>query len=106
MKVLSIIGVVLALVGVIIGIYCQVEVVPNFNALNMNFDLDEFQISMWRSYGDQKFLLGSIALFLGAASVVLGLIAGIKKQKIGWIAVGIGLVSFLLGATQSTHMFS
>ncbi len=106
MKVLSIIGALIALVGVSIGIYCQIEVVPNYNALDINFDLDEFQRSMWRSYGDQKFLLGSIALLLGAVSIVLGLIAGIKRQKIGWIAVAIGLVSFLLGAAQSTHMFS
>lgn len=106
MKVLSIIALVIAIVGLIIGAYCQIEVVPNYNILDGRLDLTDLERSVWHSYHDEKFLLGSIALLLGGVSMIGGLIAGIKKRKIGWIAVGIGLISLLLGAAQSTHMFS
>jgi hypothetical protein len=106
MKIIGIIGLTLSLIGVLVGMYCQIEILPNYNALDNQFDLNEIERAIWRDYADQKFVFGSVALFLGAIASVIGLIVGIKKHKIGWIALALGLISFLLGAMQSTHLFS
>jgi hypothetical protein len=106
MKTIGIIGLVLAVVGFLVGTYCQLEIFPMFSALDAQHDLTEIDRLHWRELADQKFILGSIALFLGALAAVVGLVLGLKKQKIGWIAIGLGLISFILGASQSTHLFS
>jgi hypothetical protein len=106
MKTIGIIGLILSLIGFAVGVYCQIEILPSYNALDAQYDLSEIDRALWRTYGDQKFLFGSIALFLGFLGAVIGLVIVIKKQKIGWIAIGFGLISFVLGAIQSTHMFS
>jgi disulfide bond formation protein DsbB len=100
MKILAIIGLIISIIGISSGIYCQIEYMPKVD------QADIFGPELWHSYMEDKFMLGSIALFSGIAGVLVGTIAGIKKEKIGWIAVLIGLVSFFLGALQSTHMFS
>lgn len=106
MKTLAIIGITLAVIGLIIGGYCQIEIMPNYDALDGRYDLSDLERVMWHEYNDQKFLLGSIAMLLGAIAAIAGIIGGLKKQKLGWIALAIGLISFFLGAAQSTHMFS
>ena len=106
MKTIVMIGLILSLIGFAAGVYCQIEILPSYNALDTQYDLSGIERDLWRTYGDQKFILGSVALFLGSLAIVFGLIAGIKKQKTGWIAMALGLISFVLGALQSTHMFS
>lgn len=106
MKTIKIIGIILAVVGLLFGMYCQFQIIPSFSALDAQYDLSEIDRALWRSLADKKFVLGSIALFLGALASVIGLMLGLKKQKVGWIVLGIGLISFMLGALQSTHMFS
>lgn len=106
MKILAITGLVLALIGLSIGIYCQVAIMPHYNYLEAMDNLSGIDRDMFYAYSDTKFLLGSIALFVGPLAAILGIIAGIKKRKTGWIAAGLGLVSFILGAMQSTHIFS
>lgn len=106
MKTIGIIGLILSLIGFAAGIYCQIEILPSYNALDAQYDLTEIDRMLWRSLADQKFLFGSIALFLGALGSMIGLIIGLKKQKLGWLILGLGLISFVLGALQSTHMFS
>ncbi len=105
MKILSIVALAIAVIGLAIGVYCQMEVVPNYDYFFRLTDRSALETMMYRSYGDQKFILGSIALFTGILGVLLGLVTGIKKQKMGWIALLLALVSFVLGAMQSTHMF-
>lgn len=105
MKILSIVGLAIAILGLSAGIYCQVEIVPTYNSFNMT-TMSDLEIPLWRSYGDQKFLFGSIALFAGIIAVIIGLITGIKKQKLGWITLVIGAISLIFGLMQSTHMFS
>jgi hypothetical protein len=53
-----------------------------------------------------KFLLGIISLFGGITAALLGLITGIKKQRIGWFAFLISIVPIILGLLQATHVFS
>ena len=100
MKVLGIIALVISLVGLAAGIYCQVEYVPKMD------QADLFGPELFVAYSDAKFFWGSIALFAGIPGFLLGLIAAIKKVKIAWAAVLFGLVSTVLGLMQATHMFS
>jgi hypothetical protein len=106
MKILGIIAVILAIVGVLIGLYCQISIVPACDSLFSGSNNSESEMMLLRGLADKKFLFGSLALFLGPISVVMGLIVGIKKIKIGWLAVVLGIVSFVFGALQATHMFS
>jgi hypothetical protein len=106
MKTIGIIGFIIVNIGFVVGIYCQFQVIPSFNALDVQYNLNELDRALWRSLADQKFLLGSIALFLGALGSVVGFVTGLKKQKMGWAIFVMGLISFILGAIQSTHMFS
>lgn len=105
MKTIGVIGLIIGIIGAGIGIYCQIEVVPNYENFANKLDLTEMERMLLWGYADQKFLLGSLALFTGPLAILLGVISGIKKHKIGWIAVAIGLISLLLGLMQSTHAF-
>lgn len=100
MKALSIIGLVIAIIGISFGIYCQIEYMPKVDQAEL------FGPELYTAYMDDKFMYGSIALFAGIAGFLIGLITGIKKQKLGWAAMLIGLISTILGLLQSTHMFS
>lgn len=106
MKGVGIIALILAGVSLCVAVYCQIEIMPNYEIFDRKSDLQEFERVLWRNYADQKFLFGSIALFLGPIAAILGLIAGLKKYKMGWIALVMGLIAFVLGAMQSTHMLS
>lgn len=106
MKVLGIVSFVLAIVSLAVVMYCQIEIAPNYEAFDKKNNLQEFEKVLWSTYADQKFLLSSVALFVGPIAVFLGLIVGLKKHKIGWIALSLGLISFLLGAIQSTYVFN
>jgi hypothetical protein len=106
MKILAIIALVIGAIGLMIGLYCQIEIVPNFNSLDLQPLRGELENQLWGMYHEQKFVYGSAAMGLGALGVLTGLISGVKKQKLGWIALGISFVAFFLGAAQSTHIFS
>jgi thiosulfate reductase cytochrome b subunit len=106
MKGLGIVGLILAVVSLGLALYCQLEIVPNYEFFDSKVDLQQFERDLWHSYADQKFLYGSIALFLGPISALIGLIVGLKKNKLGWVVLCLGLIAFVFGALQSTHMFS
>jgi hypothetical protein len=101
MKIISIIGLILAVIGFGLGMYCQIVVMPYCDASS-----NSLPDGVWMYYHDIKMALGYGALFLGMISVLIGLITAVKKQKTGWIALIIGLISLLFGLLQSTHMFS
>jgi type IV secretory pathway TrbD component len=105
MKIVSKIGLLIAIIGLIAGVYCQIEIVPTYNHFN-TVTMSDLEIPIWRSYGDQKFMLGSIALFTGILAAVIGLVGGLKKHKVGWVALFVGVFSLVLGLMQSTHMFN
>lgn len=106
MKTIGIIGLILSIVGLFFGLYCQFQIIPSFNALDTQYDLSKIERAKWNSLADLKFLIGSITLFLGALAAVIGLVVGLKKQKIGWVILVLSFISFILGVIQSTHMFS
>ena len=99
MKILSIIALLISVGGLSAGIYNQMEFVP---LCESDYAIGE----LFMYYHDQKMMWGTIALFAGALGTILGVVGGIKKQKIGWIAAVAGFVSLILGLMQSTHMFS
>jgi len=98
MKVLSIIAIVIAAAGIGIALHNQINIIPLLDSTGGD--------SMWRHYHDLKMMLGNIAMISGLISVIAGVFTGIKKQKLGWIGVGLGLVALVFGLAQATHMFS
>ena len=101
MKILSIIGLVIAVIGAGAGIYNMIEFVPK----NTDEAMSLFGDELWMYYHEQMMMWGNIAMGAGLLGLILGVVGGIKKEKIGWIAVAIGLVSLFLGLSQATHMF-
>lgn len=101
MKILAYIGIGLAAVAIGLGLYNEIEYVPKLGDDQRHLWGPE----LWMHYHDTKMLYGYIEFVVGAVALILGAIAGIKKEKIGWIAAGLGLVGFLLGASHCTHMF-
>ena len=98
MKVLSIIAIIIALAGLAIALHCQINIIPLLDSTGGD--------AIWRHHHDLKMLFGNIAMIVGFLGAVGGVIAGIKKQKLGWIALVLGLASLVFGLSQATHMFS
>ncbi|HNQ67087.1 MAG TPA: hypothetical protein PKN32_01815 [Bacteroidales bacterium] len=98
MKVLSIIAIIIAAAGIGIAVHNQINIIPLVETTEGD--------SLWMYYHDLKMMLGNIAMLTGLVSIIGGVIAGIKKQKLGWIGVILGLVSLVFGLSQATHMFS
>ena len=102
MKILSIIGLVIGVLGSAAGMYNLIEFVPK-----MSDDSRElFGPELWMAYHDEMMMWGYVALAAGTLGIILGVIGGIKKEKIGWIAVLVSLISLFFGLSQATHMFS
>jgi hypothetical protein len=102
MKIVSIIGLAIAALGAIAGIYNLIEFVPKMT----DESAELFGPELWVAYHDEMMMWGNIALGAGLIGLILGVVSGIKKEKIGWVAVAIGLISLFLGLSQATHMFS
>lgn len=112
MKILGIIGTSLGIIAAISGAYLQFSLIPAAKTADRNID----------SYGSMYF--GSpqhhldiaavsaktdfaiVVMGIGLLSFLLSIVPAIKKQKLAWIGVGIGIVTFFLGAAHGTHMFS
>lgn len=106
MKTVGIIGLVLAIIGMMAATYCQIEIVPAYDFFDTKLDMSPFDRSQWHSYGEQKFMLGNIAMLAGIISLIIGVIATIKKLSLGWITILLGIIALLIGASQATHLFS
>lgn len=101
MKILSYLAVLLSVIGIGAGIYCQIEYVPKLTEEAAEI----FGDTLYYAYSETAFNLGSIALFVGGLGLLAGIMPGIKGQKLGWIAVVLGFVSVIFGLLQATHMF-
>lgn len=102
MKILSYVAIVLAVGALGLGIYNQIEYVPKLD----DSSRDLFGPELWHHYHDTKMLYGYIEFAIGGLAFILGIIPAIKKEKVGWVALVLGLAGFLLGASHCTHMFS
>lgn len=100
MKILGIVALVLSVVGLASGIYCEIEYMPKVDQAEI------FGPQLYDYYMESKLFYGYIALFSGVGGFLVGLITAAKKQKLGLIALGLGIISIYFGLAQSTHMFS
>lgn len=113
MKILAIICLVLGVVALGSGLYCQLEVVPaeeSIQRVSRTMSLDDPRYaatnSLFREKNEQKHLFGQTALFAGGLGLLGGIFAGIKKAKLGFMAAAVSLPAVILGLLQATHMFS
>lgn len=113
MKKLSIISIILGLVALGFGLYCQLETIPAMKSLDrlsnkMNVDDPQYKATRILAIekSDQKITYGSIALLAGGIGLLGGVFAGFKKHKLGFLAALISLPGLILGLLQATHMFS
>ena len=113
MKNLAIASLVLGLVALGVGLYCQLEVVPAERSLqkislSLSYDDPEYRATnkLFLEKNDQKNLLGQIALVGSGLGLLVGIFAGIKKAKLGFIGALVSLPGLILGLLQATHMFS
>lgn len=102
MKLLSYVAVLASVIGISASIYCQIEYVPKLS----HSMIDIFGPRLYYSYSETALIFGYIALFAGGLGLVIGIIAGVKKQIGGWIAAVIGLISFIFGLFQATQLFN
>lgn len=119
MKKLAIISVAMGAAFAVLALYVQFSLAPSADALEALENL-EFISGMqsgeeigpsptrmlWFEAHEKKMNFSYIVLFGGALTALLGLVAGIKKEKMGWIGFLLGLTAFLIGAMHGTHMFS
>lgn len=113
MKILGIIGTIFGAIAGLLGGYLQFVLVP----------AGEIAESRWTGSNDLSYLgsvehrldmatmeavtdFGVIVMGVGLLAFLLSIVPAIKKQKIAWIGVGLGVIMFFLGAAHGTHMFS
>lgn len=113
MKILAIISLVIGLLGLGAGLYCQFEVVPSVKSAErfsrtMSYDDPAYAAARGLTLKryDLKFNLGTTAMVAGGLGLLGGIFAGIKKAKLGWPAAAVSLPALVLGLLQATHMFS
>lgn len=99
MRIISFLALLIAILSLVAGLYCQFIIVPRCEASSIH---DAYYVY----FREVKFLLGMISLFGGITAALLGLISGIKKRRIGWFAFLISIVPIILGLLQATHVFS
>lgn len=116
MKILGIIGTCIAGIAAIMAGYLHFVVAENsaiadrkIDALSELFGGEAYRSPMYAELLDEKYFktdFGAIVLLVGAVAVLICLLPAIKKVKIAWIGVLLGLISFFVGAAYGTHMFS
>lgn len=113
MKALGIIGTIIGAIAGLLGAYLQFAVVPAAAIAESNWAADhpesyygsiEHQLDMSAMEAATDF--GIIVMFAGLLAVLLSIVPAIKKQKIAWVGVVLGLIAFFIGAAHGTHMFS
>ena len=106
MKIISLIGLIVGSVGLIAGLYCQLEVVPQYDFFIELSERSLLENTYLMRLGDDKMMYGSIALFGGILALLLAFITITKHKSVSLITLLISIVSIILGLMQATHMFS
>jgi uncharacterized membrane protein YbaN (DUF454 family) len=116
MKALGLIGMILGILAMGLGIYLVFVVADAASAARMADDLgptlygDAYYGSPMhminRSAMDFKTDFGIIVMGAGLVAFLASIVPAIKKQTIAWVGLGLGLISFFIGAAYGTHMFS
>lgn len=113
MKILGIIGTVAGALAAILGVYLQFVLVPAAEIAESSWtsNTDEMYFGSAQHHLDMATMeaatdFGAVVMFAGLLAFLLSIVPAIKKQKIAWIGVGLGVIMFFLGAAHGTHMFS
>ncbi|OFZ66752.1 MAG: hypothetical protein A3D92_18785 [Bacteroidetes bacterium RIFCSPHIGHO2_02_FULL_44_7] len=116
MKKLGIIGFVFGLLAMILGLYLQLSLVPAAAAADANWQMaismtnDAYFGSLMHQTDmavmDAKTDFAVIVMFAGILAVLLSIIPAIRKIRIAWIGIILGVAMCFLGAAYGTHMFS
>ncbi|PLW92406.1 MAG: hypothetical protein C0592_10950 [Marinilabiliales bacterium] len=108
MKKLGIIGFVLSALALVAALVNQFLFVPDVKKYEALIDmkmLDNY--SLWTQALDKVTMIGQIALFAGAAALIVCLISVLKsKSKLAIVGIILSAGSIFLGLMQGTHMFS
>ena len=117
MKILSYIGMGLGVVAISLALYLHFEIAPNAEyaesvqaeekTLDYNNSSEERgdQILL-NLYIDQRTEFGQYTLLLGGLAFLVSIFPAVKRNKFAIVGASLGLVSFFIGATYGTHMFS
>lgn len=116
MKTLGFISVALAILATLCGIYLQFVVVPSAEVAEASIEnlrqlggenyheLAEYRTNL--DIMDAVVPVGTFTMALGFLTFIISIVPALKKQKIAWIGVILGLAVGFLGAAHGTHMFS
>lgn len=89
-----------------VGIYCQLEVMPQVHFLRSIEIRSALENALLYAMEDTQMLYGSISLFGGILALIIGVFVARKNIKFGIIGIIIALSAIVLGLLQATHMFS
>jgi len=109
MKVLSVIGMILAILGLVLGLLNQFSFIPYAATLEGIQDAPDSYVNarLWAEAHSFTVFVGEITLLVGGLGFILAGIPAIKiKSKVALIGAILGLVALVLGLAQGTHMFS
>lgn len=116
MKVIGVIGVIVSVAAISLALHLHFIYAKAVDLLQsgMEFEIREkgleyLQSSQYRSSYeaiDFETTYGTLVMLLGAASILLCIYPAVKKFKVAWFGVSLGLISFIIGAAYGTHMFS
>jgi len=105
MKTLSISGLVLALLGIAVGIYNQLTYVAAYHAHLCKTDI--LSARDCEKTQDMQLLLGQTAIIAGCLAFVMCILPALRNKKSYFAFFGIffSVICVLLGLMQATHMF-
>jgi len=115
MKGLGIFGLVVGILASLMAVYLHFIVVPAAeiadSSIESTFGMADFDYTsaahrMNMEIRDFKTTMGEYTLIAGALALLLSIVPAIKKHKIAWAGVVLGLICLLIGAAYGTHMFS
>jgi len=118
MKKISIVSVALSVLGLALAFYLFFSIAPqadaleesSFSMLDRGFSLDSPEFQSMRSLAQEKSALKNnlvnMVFVASGIGLLSGLFAGIKKVKLGWVAVALSVVGILLALISGTHAFS
>ena len=116
MKILGIVGAAIGAIAAILGGYLQFALVPEAEIADSNREIaSEYlgeayygsaQQSLDFAAHDAAMDFAIVVMGVGLLAFLISIVPAFKKQHIAWIGVGLGIVTFFLGAAHGTHMFS
>lgn len=115
MKVFGVIGVIAGVIAASVALHLHFIYAKAVDLLNEKIDssIDEKGLEFLQSteYGSMRELVdfkttyGIIVMLMGVAAVLISIYPAVKKFKVAWVGVVLGLISFLIGAIHGAHLF-